>query len=184
MCSPLLFFLLLFLFRALLVELLVVELIFNNVFSDLSVPQLAAILSCLVYTDGGDEFDGKLRDELQQPFDQLRNIARNVGEVMYEAGDLDGTEEDAVEEFVKQFRPDMMEIVYEWSQGKQFSEICKINDKIFEGTIIRCMRRLEEFMRQMCLASKVIGDTALEGKFVEAIARLKRDIIFAASLYL
>ena len=111
------------------------ELIFNNVFSDLSVPQLAAILSCLVYTDGGDEFDGKLRDELQQPFDQLRNIARNVGEVMYEAGDLDGTEEDAVEEFVKQFRPDMMEIVYEWSQGKQFSEICKINDKIFEGTI-------------------------------------------------
>ena len=67
------------------------ELIFNNVFSDLSVPQLAAILSCLVYTDGGDEFDGKLRDELQQPFDQLRNIARNVGEVMYEAGDLDGT---------------------------------------------------------------------------------------------
>jgi ATP-dependent RNA helicase DOB1 len=39
-------------------------------------------------------------------------------------------------------------------------------------------------MRQMCLASKVIGDTALEGKFVEAIARLKRDIIFAASLYL
>ena len=37
---------------------------FNNVFSDLSVPQLAAILSCLVYTDHGDEFDGKLRDEL------------------------------------------------------------------------------------------------------------------------
>ena len=46
------------------------------------------------------------------------------------------------------------------------------------------MRRLEEFVRQMCLAAKVIGDTALEGKFVEAIARLKRDIIFAASLYL
>ena len=68
--------------------------------------------------------------------------------------------------------------------GKKFSEICKINDKIFEGTIIRCMRRLEEFIRQMCLAAKVIGDTALEGKFVEAIAKIKRDIIFAASLYL
>ena len=57
-------------------ELLVVEMIFNNVFSDLSVPQIAALLSCLVYTDGGDEFEGKLRDELQQPFDQLRNIVR------------------------------------------------------------------------------------------------------------
>ena len=67
-----------------------------------------------MYTDNGDEFDGKLRVELKQPFNQLQNIAKSVGEIMFEAGDLDGTEEDAVENFVKQFRPDMMEIVYEW----------------------------------------------------------------------
>ena len=160
------------------------ELIFNNVFSDLSVPQLAAILSCLVYTDGGDEFDGKLRDELQQPFDQLRNIARNVGEVMYEAGDLDGTEEDAVEEFVKQFRPDMMEIVFEWVNGKKFFEICKLNKKIYEGTIIRVMRRLEELISELKKATKVVGDDVLEAKFEECSVRIRRDIIFAASLYL
>ncbi len=37
----------------------------------------------------------------------------------------------------------------------------------FEGSVIRCMRRLEELMRQMCQASKAIGNTELENKFAE-----------------
>lgn len=37
------------------------------------------------------------------------------------------------------------------------------------GSIIRCMRRLEELLRQMCQASKAIGNTELENKFAEGI---------------
>ena len=44
-------------------------------------------------------------------------------------------------------------------RGGKFIEVCKINDKLFEGTIIRAMRRLEEFLKQMCLAAKVVGDS-------------------------
>ena len=54
----------------------------------------------------------------------------------------------------------------------------------FSGSVIRSMRRLEELMRQMVQASKNIGNTELENKFSEAIKLLKRDIVFAASLYL
>ena len=46
------------------------------------------------------------------------------------------------------------------------------------------MRLLEELLRQMVQASKNIGNTELENKFSEAIKLLKRDIVFAASLYL
>ena len=46
------------------------------------------------------------------------------------------------------------------------------------------MRRLEELLRQMVQASKSIGNTELENKFSEGIKLIKRDIIFAASLYL
>lgn len=46
------------------------------------------------------------------------------------------------------------------------------------------MRRLEEVLRQFVQAAKNIGDTGLEEKFNEAIKLIKRDIIFAASLYL
>ena len=52
------------------------------------------------------------------------------------------------------------------------------------GGIIRCMRRLEELLRQMSLAAKVIGNKDLEDRFNEAVRLLKRDIVFAASLYL
>lgn len=54
----------------------------------------------------------------------------------------------------------------------------------YTGSIIRCMRRLEELLRQMCQAAKAIGNTELENKFAEGITKIKRDIVFAASLYL
>lgn len=55
---------------------------------------------------------------------------------------------------------------------------------IFEGPIIRTMRRLGEVLRQLSQAAKNIGNTDLENKFSDAIKLLKRDIVFAASLYL
>ena len=36
-----------------------------------------------------------------------------------------------------------------------------------KGSMIRCFRRLEELMRQMCQAAKSIGNTELENKFAE-----------------
>lgn len=55
---------------------------------------------------------------------------------------------------------------------------------LFAGSIIRCMRRLEELLRQMIQAAKNIGNNELENKFAESIRLLKRDIVFAGSLYL
>lgn len=55
---------------------------------------------------------------------------------------------------------------------------------LYLGSIIRCMRRLEEILRQLCQAAKNIGNTDLENKFSEGIKVIKRDIVFAASLYL
>lgn len=46
------------------------------------------------------------------------------------------------------------------------------------------MRRLEELLREMRNAAHAIGNTALKEKFDEGRQRLKRDIVFAASLYL
>jgi ATP-dependent RNA helicase DOB1 len=46
------------------------------------------------------------------------------------------------------------------------------------------MRRLEELLREMRNAAHAIGNTQLKEKFDEARTRMKRDIVFAASLYL
>ena len=55
---------------------------------------------------------------------------------------------------------------------------------MFEGTIIRVLRRLEELVRELAQASHAIGNEELEEKFKNGSTLMKRDIVFAASLYL
>jgi len=78
----------------------------------------------------------------------------------------------------------MMEITMAWCKGAKFSEICDMSESIFEGTIIRSMRRLDEVISQLVESAKIIGNNELRDKFIESQANLKRGIVFAASLYL
>ena len=55
---------------------------------------------------------------------------------------------------------------------------------VYEGSLIRVFRRLEEALRQMAEAAKVMGSEELEKKFEEALTKVKRDIVAAQSLYL
>lgn len=55
---------------------------------------------------------------------------------------------------------------------------------VYEGSLIRLFRRLEELLRQIAQASKVMGSEELEKKFTAALELIKRDIIAAQSLYL
>ena len=51
------------------------------------------------------------------------------------------------------------------------------------GIIVRCIQRLDETCRDVRKAAKVIGDTALYQKMQTCSTLIKRDIVFAASLY-
>ena len=55
---------------------------------------------------------------------------------------------------------------------------------VYEGSLIRLFRRLEELMRQMAQAGKVMGSDEIAGKFEEALTKIRRDIVAAQSLYL
>lgn len=158
-------------------ELLITELIFNGVFNDLSAPQAVALLSCFVCDEKSSEAP-KSATELSGPLRSLQSLARRIAKVSSECKlQLDE------DNYVDKFKPFLMDVVLAWCKGSSFLSVCKMTD-IFEGSIIRCMRRLEELLRQLCQASKTIGNTDLENKFSEGIRLLKRDIVFAASLYL
>lgn len=158
-------------------ELLLTELIFAGGFNDLSIEQTVSLLSCFVFEEKADE-PPKLREELVGPLRLLQEAARRVCKVSVEAGlQLDE------QKYLETFRPELMEVVWAWVRGAKFAKICQMTD-VFEGSIIRCMRRLEELLRQLALAAKSIGSDVLEAKFTAGIALLKRDIVFANSLYL
>lgn len=55
---------------------------------------------------------------------------------------------------------------------------------VYEGSLIRLFRRLEELLRQMAQASKVMGSEELEQKFTAALELVRRDLVAAQSLYL
>ncbi|TMS08196.1 exosome RNA helicase MTR4 [Larimichthys crocea] len=158
-------------------ELLLTEMIFNGLFNDLTVEQATALLSCFVFQENASEMP-KLTEQLAAPLRQMQECAKRIAKVSADAK-LDVDEET----YLNQFKPHLMDVVYAWANGATFAQICKMTD-VFEGSIIRCMRRLEEVLRQMCSAAKAIGNTELENKFAEGITKIKRDIVFAASLYL
>uniref|UniRef100_A0A8C0PL09 Exosome RNA helicase MTR4 n=2 Tax=Canis lupus familiaris TaxID=9615 RepID=A0A8C0PL09_CANLF len=158
-------------------ELLLTEMMFNGLFNDLSAEQATALLSCFVFQENSSEMP-KLTEQLAGPLRQMQECAKRIAKVSAEAK-LEIDEET----YLNSFKPHLMDVVYTWATGATFAHICKMTD-VFEGSIIRCMRRLEELLRQMCQAAKAIGNTELENKFAEGITKIKRDIVFAASLYL
>ena len=55
---------------------------------------------------------------------------------------------------------------------------------VYEGSLIRLFRRLEELLRQMAQAAKVMGSEDLQQKFEQSLLKVRRDIVAAQSLYL
>ncbi|KAM0791107.1 ATP-dependent RNA helicase mtr4 [Microbotryomycetes sp. NB124-2] len=160
-------------------ELLLTEMVFNGVFNDLTPQQCAALLSCFVF-DEKSEQTSKLKDELSGPLRVMQESARRIAKIAIESK-LPLVED----EYVASFKPELMDAVFSWCNGSSFSEICKMTD-VFEGSLCRVFRRLQELIRQMAMAAKAIGSLELEQKFEQSLEMLERtnSVAFAASLYL
>ncbi|RAK80725.1 ATP-dependent RNA helicase MTR4 [Aspergillus fijiensis CBS 313.89] len=159
-------------------ELMLSELLFNGFFNKLTPEQVAAVLSVFVFEEKTKETPALTRDELAKPLKEIQAQARIVAKVSQESK-LAVNEE----EYVNSFHWELMEVMYEWANGKSFSDICQMTD-VYEGSLIRVFRRLEECMRQMAQAAKVMGSEELESTFETALTKVRRDIVAAQSLYL
>ncbi|KAH3679533.1 hypothetical protein WICPIJ_008582 [Wickerhamomyces pijperi] len=158
-------------------ELLLTELIFNGCFNDLSPEQCAALLSCFVFQERSKETP-RLKPELSEPLKQLQEMALKIAKIAKECK-IELVEKD----YVESFRPELMECVFSWCKGATFTQICKMTD-VYEGSLIRMFKRLEEMLHQVVNAAKTIGNTTLEEKMEKAIELIHRDIVGAGSLYL
>ncbi|KAK1275665.1 hypothetical protein QJS04_geneDACA004148 [Acorus gramineus] len=124
-------------------ELLVTELMFNGTFNDLNHHQIAALASCFIPGDKSNE-QIHLRGELAKPLQQLQENARRIAEIQREC-----KLEIQIDEYVEStVRPYLMDVIYCWSKGATFAEVIAMTD-IFEGSIIRHARRLDEFLNQV-----------------------------------
>jgi ATP-dependent RNA helicase DOB1 len=174
-------------------ELLLSELLFDRFFNELSPETCAAVLSCFIFDEKVEA--QALKEDLQKPYREIQAKARIIAKVSQECK-LDVNEE----EYVTSLKWQLMETVYTWAQGRPFIEIwyvlrwiCVMTvtltfgskmTNIYEGSLIRLFRRLEELLRQMAQAAKVMGNDDLTKKFDESLQKIRRDIVAAQSLYL
>jgi ATP-dependent RNA helicase DOB1 len=161
-------------------ELVLTDMVFDGVFNDLSVEQTVALLSCFVHKEGSkDDSDKvKVRADMEGPYQKLQAAARAIARVS-----IDAKMNMSEEEYVKSFNPGLVDATYAWAAGSKFVDICKLTD-IFEGSIIRSIRRLEELLRQLSSASLAIGNKELQVLFEDGAKKIRRGVVFAASLYL
>ena len=163
-------------------ELLVTELMFNGAFRGLDHHQLVALCSCFVPVEKSKEnediHDRATREALAKPLASLKEAARLVGEAQRACGiPLDA------DEYEDSFKLTLCEITYAWSKGANFDDVLKKTD-LFEGTVTRAMRRLDELMMELRGAARAVGDVELADKFELGAESMRHGIVFANSLYL
>ncbi|SMN22687.1 similar to Saccharomyces cerevisiae YLR398C SKI2 Ski complex component and putative RNA helicase, mediates 3'-5' RNA degradation by the cytoplasmic exosome [Maudiozyma saulgeensis] len=162
-------------------ELVLTELILDNFLGDFEPEEIVALLSVFVY-------EGRTREEeppivtprLVKGKQRIQEIYKNMLAI-YEENQVTLTQEEA--EFLEKKRFAMVNVVYEWARGMSFKEIMEISPEA-EGTVVRVITWLDEICREVKTASIIIGNSNLHMKMDKAQELIKRDIVFAASLYL
>ncbi|XP_069739057.1 superkiller complex protein 2, partial [Phaenicophaeus curvirostris] len=157
-------------------ELLLTELLLGNVLAPLRPEECAALLAC---TAGGGRGDPpkRLPPALLQAVEQVREVALRLGRLQQELG-----LPQSPQEFLDELGFGLTEVVYEWARGVPFAELPGLPE-LQEGAVVRCIQRLEERCRELRGAARLVGEPALATKMEAAATAIKRDIVFAASLY-
>ncbi|KAK6453774.1 NUC185 domain-containing protein [Scheffersomyces xylosifermentans] len=162
-------------------ELMVTELVLDNFLGDFEPEEIVALLSCFVYEGRTNEEEPPLlTPRLEKGKERILHFASKLFKIYGEKSVIMTSEE---EEFLERKRFALTNVVYEWARGLSFNEIMQISSEA-EGTIVRVITRLDEICREVKNAALIVGDSTLHAKMGEAQERIKRDIVFCASLYL
>lgn len=168
-------------------ELIVTELVFDNFLGAFSAEEIVALLSCFVY-DGkkGNKEDSQTTlctARLEKGKEKICSIVERLLGLSTEH-QIQMTAEE--EQFLEVDRFALCNTVYEWARGRAFKDIMEYANEAeeSEGTIVRVITFLDEICNQVRNAALITGDSALHSKMIEAQEKIKRDIVFCASLYL
>ncbi|CED82946.1 antiviral helicase [Phaffia rhodozyma] len=155
-------------------ELILTELILENILATFEPEEIVALLSCFVFQEKSDS-EPSIPPRLEEGKKVILELAEKIGQVQ----DRNKVPHD---DYATTLKFGLVEAVYEWAKGMPFEQITELTD-VAEGTIVRVITRLDQTCHEVRDAARVIGDAELFKKMEDAQALIKRDIVFAASLY-
>ena len=162
------------------------EILFNSFLNNMNEIDIGVILSCFVGGEGATfKKDKQIVEEdkhLMKLYNDLKKEIENVVDIYIE-NKINIKDK---EKYIKMFRYDFMKNIFFWINGeKTFGEICdEKNSEIYGGSMVRCIRRLDELIKELILCADMIGNNQLKEKFENISKKIRRGIPFTASLYL
>ena len=166
--------------------LILTEILFNSFLNNINEIDIGVLLSCFVGGEGAIfKKDKRIVEEdkhLMKLYNDLKKEIETVVDIYieYKINIKDK------ERYIKMFRYDFMKNIFYWINGdKSFGEICdEKNSEIYGGSMVRCIRRLDELIKELINCADMIGNIQLKNKFEIISKKIRRGIPFTASLYL
>jgi len=169
-------------------ELIATEMIFNNVLEPLNPPEVVAVLAALVFQEKAAANDATpLTPRMEKAKEEMYEIYHRIADLQAKFGDFANS--DALADGGSSsgnktgLNFGLTAVVYEWARGTAFKDITQMTN-VYEGSIVRTITRLDELCRDFRNAARVVGNPSLYRKMEAASVCIKRDIVFAASLYI
>ena len=157
-------------------EIMITELLVNGWLKNEDSPvHIAALLSVFVAEDKDENAD---IDGYEEQWDQVVATANRVADMALAAGvPIDKMQ------YLDQFLSSNIKVVEQWASGVSFATLMNEHPNLYEGSIIRTLRRLDELIKQVATATKKIGNEILAKNIEEASKLINRGIVQTKSLY-
>eukprot|EP00916_Digyalum_oweni_P013866 GHVL01022686.1.p1 GENE.GHVL01022686.1~~GHVL01022686.1.p1 ORF type:complete len:700 (+),score=110.31 GHVL01022686.1:1102-3201(+) len=159
-------------------ELSLTEMLLNNTLQDMTPAEAAAVLSAFVFPDKCNDATQPLTEIVENAKKSImdsHNHIENLGR-KYKV-EINSVEYRSLCNF------GLSNVVYEWAIGTSFTEITKMTNSQ-EGQIVRAIVRLDELVRNIMTFATRIGDSNIQTLMKKISESIRRDIVFAVSLYI
>ena len=171
-------------------ELVTAELLFSGFFKDMTIEEIgASIYCCLSKENTGkkEDIDSTNTDinaqkKMKKIYNDIVSKVNYIADILEECKIFLG--DDEKRRYIESFNDNYMMPIYKWISGYKFDKLIAEYYTLYEGSLIRVIRRVEEFSKSFETSVEYIGDYNLKKKLEEMEEKIKRDLPFASSLYL
>jgi len=171
-------------------ELVTAELLFSGFFKDMTIEEIgASIYCCLSKENTGkkEDIDSTNTDinaqkKMKKIYNDIVSKVNYIADILEECKIFLG--DDEKRRYIESFNDNYMMPMYKWISGYKFDKLIAEYYTLYEGSLIRVIRRVEEFSKSFETSVEYIGDYNLKKKLEEMEEKIKRDLPFASSLYL
>lgn len=171
-------------------ELVTAELLFSGFFKDMTIEEIgASIYCCLSKENTGkkEDIDSTNTDinaqkKMKKLYNDIVSKVNYIADILEECKIFLG--DDEKRRYIESFNDNYMMPMYKWISGYKFDKLIAEYYTLYEGSLIRVIRRVEEFSKSFETSVEYIGDYNLKKKLEEMEEKIKRDLPFASSLYL